>query len=71
MIPIPTDLNTYLTFIRIAILFLLIYIPAIWVYLKYLCKYHGNSEKYLVELILPIGSLLLAAHLETFVYDLF
>lgn len=71
MIPISLELNAYLVFIRIAILFSLIYIPVIVVYLKYLSKYHGNSEKCLVELLLPISSLLLASYLETFVYDLF
>jgi len=71
MIPISLELNAYLVFIRIAILFLLIYIPAAIISVKYWRKYPSIDVKCITDLTLLIGSLLLAAYLETFVYDLF
>lgn len=71
MIPISLELNAYLVFIRIAVLFLLIYTPVIVVYLKYLSKCHSQYRKYLSEFLLIVASFMLATHLETFVYDLF
>lgn len=72
MIPIPTDINAYLIFIRIAILFLLTYIPLNHFDRRILTSpYLSEWRKSLSALLTIIFSLLLAVHLETFVYDLF
>lgn len=71
MIPISLELNAYLVFIRIAILFWLIYTPLIWIYYKYLGKRFTRTHSLWNEFFISLFSVLLAGYLEIFVYDLF